>query len=113
MPAAWLKLDTAIAPDWNHVEPIRAALNQYLSTVFLDGAYCYSLTLVVSELVENAIKFGDWDRFPQAQIKLRVHSDSKAGAMVEVSAPCTPTSNDAKDILQCISELSPTNAEAL
>jgi hypothetical protein len=112
-PLPWFRLDMAMRPTWEHVSLIRDALDAYLGTVFADADYRFSLTTVVSELVESMIKFGDWERFPAALVKLKVQSDAKSGAMLEVSGPCTPSSPQAREIMAAVADLGVNSAAQL
>ncbi|MBI3178318.1 MAG: hypothetical protein HYZ27_01575, partial [Deltaproteobacteria bacterium] len=104
-PPPWFQLEMAIGPMWTNIALIQASLLNYLSTVFRDQDYCDTLTMVVSELLENAIKHGDWARFPSALVKLRIRTDAKVGAMAEVSNPCTPDSGSVLLLMRTVSAL--------
>lgn len=91
-PPRWFNLEMALDPEWETINLVRESLIHHLSVVFRNRSYCDAMSMVVSELMENSIKYGAWDRFNSGQIRVCVRSDAGSGALVQVSNPCTPDS---------------------
>lgn len=53
-----LRLDLAIPPDWERIEPVRQAVALCAAAVFEDPELQERLAMVSAELLENAIKHG-------------------------------------------------------
>jgi len=51
-----LKLE--IRPEWDRIEEVRQQATSFLTTMGLESDNVYSLTMIISELVENGIKYG-------------------------------------------------------
>ena len=101
----WFHLEMALGPTWPHIARIRSSLLEYLTSVFCDQDYRDALTMVVTELLENAIKHGDWQRHPKALVRLRVRTDAKTGATVEVISPCSADSDSVARLLETVAQL--------
>lgn len=54
------QLDAPIGPDWKNAELLRTAIVNCLAALFYDKDFSETVGLVAGELVENAIKYGDW-----------------------------------------------------
>ena len=54
------RLGLPIQPSWQNVDLLRVAILNCLSAVFGDRELGESVGIVTSELLENAIKYGDW-----------------------------------------------------
>lgn len=86
-PPPWFDLHMGIRPFWDNIALIRASLINHLATVFQEQAYCDALTMVVGELMENAIKYGAWGRPGEPTLRLRIEGDAVIGARVQVRNP--------------------------
>ena len=91
-PPRWFNLEMALDPAWDTINLVRESLINHLAVVFRNRTYCDSMSMVVSELMENSVKYGAWDRFSNGQIRICIRSDAGSGALVQVSNPCTPDS---------------------
>ncbi len=49
-----------IQPDWNEIDKIRTAGIRFLTKHGFEEDLVHSLTMILSELVENSIKYGDF-----------------------------------------------------
>jgi hypothetical protein len=54
------RLELPLQPEWHNVDLLRLAILNCLSAVFGDPELSESVGIVTSELLENAIKYGDW-----------------------------------------------------
>ncbi len=59
-PEVNFRLELPLQPEWQNVDLLRLAILNCLSAVFGDPDLSESVGIVTSELLENAIKYGDW-----------------------------------------------------
>jgi hypothetical protein len=86
-PPPWFRLETGVLADWRNIGVLRASLLGYLSTVFQDKAVRDSVTMVLGELMENACKYGQWDRPGQSMLRVVVEGDAYNGVQIQVWNP--------------------------
>jgi len=82
-------IDLPIRERWQVVDVLRTAVYQCLAVVFDADAFAEVVSMVVGELVENALKHGAWngDADPKgAQARLRI-SGAPSGVQIEVTNP--------------------------
>lgn len=76
-------IDLPIAIEWSSIDIVRTAIQNCLSAVFHDIDGCRTIAMVAGELLENAVKYGDWTG-PEAGFRLRVWGvGTQAHVMVE------------------------------
>ena len=59
-----------IRPEWPHVELLRVTLQNCLRALPHHGYSEDAVSLTVSELLENAIKYGQWDGAPDRAVDI-------------------------------------------
>ncbi len=57
-----LLIDLPVRTEWASIEVIRTAVVNCLGVVFRDMDECHAIGTIISELLENAIKYGNWTR---------------------------------------------------
>jgi len=82
-----LKLN--IPPEWSEIENIRNAGIQFLETHGFSSDLVHSLTMILSELVENSIKYGDFEGF-RSEVLIYLDID-KSLITIEVNNPVDGT----------------------
>jgi hypothetical protein len=81
-------LDLPIRERWQVVEVLRTTVFQCLAVVFDAEPFAEVASMVVGELVENALKYGDWTGGALAEAGARVRiSGSAAAVKIEVHNP--------------------------
>jgi len=55
-------LQVPVGPEWRNIELLRSAVLNCLAAVFDDLEFGKLVAMVTSELMENAIKYGEWSR---------------------------------------------------
>jgi hypothetical protein len=85
-------LELPIGPEWQNVDLLRLAILNCLAAVFGDQDLSESVGIVTSELLENAIKYGEWSkrgamRFLTLSVRGTGHE-----VRVEVASPITDAS---------------------
>lgn len=61
MSSRWVRLELTVHPEWQLVERVRTAATAGLA-MLLPPERCEILGMVVSELLENALKYGDYSK---------------------------------------------------
>jgi hypothetical protein len=64
------QLEIPIGPEWRNIELLRAAILNCAAAVFDDPELSNAVGTVTSELMENAIKYGEWARGDVAHLIL-------------------------------------------
>jgi hypothetical protein len=72
-------IDVPVKNQWSNIDRLRTSVQSCLEAVFIDIAGCEALAMVTGELLENAIKYGDWSQ--ESVFRLRVWGDEKSGAI--------------------------------
>ncbi len=85
-PEVNFRLELPLQPEWQNVDLLRLAILNCLSAVFGDPDLSESVGIVTSELLENAIKYGDWTQ-GQARFLLLTVCGGGHEVKVEVSSP--------------------------
>jgi len=88
MPRSPFQLRMSIPPQWEHIERLQQAVGTCLSLGLSDDEFCDALMLVSGELLENAIKYGDWAHArDQQELDLHIFTTGEASTVVEVANP--------------------------
>jgi hypothetical protein len=85
-PEVNFRLELPLQPQWQNVDLLRLAILNCLSAVFGDPDLSESVGIVTSELLENAIKYGDWQRAGASFLLLTVCGGGHE-VKVEVASP--------------------------
>lgn len=99
-------IDLPIRERWQVVDVLRTAVYQCLAVVFDADAFAEVVSMVVGELVENALKHGAWNSDAEptgASARLRISSAAE-GVRIEVSNPLPPGA-DPKPILSMLDRI--------
>lgn len=65
-------IDLPVRSDWANVDLLRTSVQNCFTAVFSDIDGCQALAMVTGELLENAIKYGDWSGDDGGAFRLRV-----------------------------------------
>ncbi len=85
-PAVNFRLELPIEPQWQNVDLLRLAILNCLHAVFGDPELSESVGIVASELLENAIKYGEWSHGPQRFLLLSARGMG-TDVVVDVASP--------------------------
>ena len=80
-----------ITADWDNIDSVRSKAEQFLKLNLFDSQDIFSIVMVCSELVENAIKYGDYKN-PQNKISLSIELNDNS-IIMEVKNPMGKYSN--------------------
>jgi len=98
------RIEAPIAPNWPNIELLRTSVLNCLASIFQDSSFCDSVSMITSELLENAVKYGDWDDSDHSFFKLRV-SGGEDQVQVHVSNPVDAGSADLKSLLETVEQI--------
>ena len=100
MEARRLLIDLPVRNEWSNIELVRTAILNCFAAVFNDLDSCRTVATVISELLENAIKYGTWT-VQESPFRLRVYG---MGRKVEVSMenPVDPGSESVKRVFETL-----------
>jgi hypothetical protein len=90
-------IDLPISERWQVVDVLRTAVYQCLAVVFDADSFAEVVSMVVGELVENALKYGAWNGAAEpkgTEARLRI-SGRPAGVEIEVKNPLPAGANTA------------------
>lgn len=95
------RIELPIGPDWQNVDRLRLAILNCLAAVFGDQDLSESVGIVTSELLENAIKYGDWENCDQPLLVLGVKGNAES-IRVDVASPIEPASPHFENVKRTI-----------
>ena len=75
-----------VRSDWANVDLLRTSEQNCVTAICCVIVGCRSLAMVTGELIENAIKYGDWSRTEDHRFHLRVWGEGRS-AHVSVENP--------------------------
>ena len=80
-------IDMTVKNEWRNVDLLRTSVQNCFTAVFADVDGCHAIAMVTGELLENALKYGDWNTGDRAMFRLRVHGTKKNVVTVSVQNP--------------------------
>lgn len=85
-------INLAVRNEWDNIDLLRSSVQNCFHAVFADVDGCNAVAMVTGELLENAIKYGDWsDQHRPQQFRLHVSGDATTST-ISVSSPVDPSS---------------------
>src|SRR5258706_2093073 len=94
-------IDLTVRNEWRNVDLLRTSVQNCFIAVFADLDGCHTIAMVTGELLENALKYGDWTRDKRAMFRLRVDGGTSR-IVVSVQNPLDLSSDNAKTLLSTI-----------
>lgn len=65
-------IDLTVRNEWRNIDLLRTSVQNCFIAVFADLDGCHAIAMVTGELLENALKYGDWSNTDRAVFRLRV-----------------------------------------
>jgi hypothetical protein len=65
-------IDLTVRNEWRNIDLLRTSVQNCFIAVFADFDGCHAIAMVTGELLENALKYGDWTSNERAMFRLRV-----------------------------------------
>ena len=69
-------MKVAIKPDWDEIEAVRGQAGRFLEQRGLSANVVQSMVMVISELVENSIKYGSFPQ-PDSTVEIKLEAGSR------------------------------------
>jgi hypothetical protein len=89
-------IDVPVRSEWSNVDLLITSVENCFAAMFADVDGCHTIAMVTGELLENAIKYGDWTH---GQRLFRLHVAGKARlATVSVENPIAKDSKSADEL---------------
>ena len=85
-------MELTVEPNWEDIEGVRNTSSDFLRSHGFSGNAVNALTMVISELIENSIKYGNF-KVPENKVILTVHIGPRV-VTVEVVNPVDETAHD-------------------
>jgi hypothetical protein len=80
-------IDMTVRNEWRNVDLLRTSVQNCFTAVFADVDGCHTIAMVTGELLENALKYGDWRSSDSARFRLRIHGEQSHLVTVSVENP--------------------------
>ena len=95
-------LDLPVRNEWRNVELLRTSVENCFQAVFADLDGKTAISMVTGELLENALKYGDWDSEEgRRAFRLRVDGDRER-AVVTVQNPVKEGDPGLREVLDTV-----------
>jgi hypothetical protein len=98
-------IDMTVRNEWRNVDLLRTSVQNCFTAVFADVDGCHAIAMVTGELLENALKYGDWVSGDRAMFRLRVHGSSQSIVEVSVQNPLRESDANAQNLQKAIEEI--------
>jgi hypothetical protein len=89
-------IDVPVRSEWSNVDLLITSVENCFAAMFADVDGCHTIAMITGELLENAIKYGDWSRGNHV-FRLHVSGRNKA-ATVSVENPVAPDNKSIDDL---------------
>ena len=94
-------IDLTVRNEWKNIDLLRTSVQNCFIAVFADLDGCHAIAMVTGELLENALKYGNWSGADRAMFRLRVVGNQ---GNIEVSVQ-NPLKGDDSNAQQLMSSL--------
>ena len=98
-------IDMTVRNEWRNVDLLRTSVQNCFTAVFADVDGCHAIAMVTGELLENALKYGDWASGDRAMFRLRVQGRSSSVVEVSVQNPLKGNDANAVNLQKAIEEI--------
>jgi hypothetical protein len=97
-------IDLPVQSHWRNVDLLRTSVHSCFIAVFADVDGCNAIAMVTGELLENAIKYGDWTGEDKS-LRLRVNG-RRGTVTIQVENPIDPANRQSSELEECLSWIS-------
>jgi hypothetical protein len=92
----------SIGPKWQNIDLLRTAVLNCVAVIVGEGDASETVGIIVSELLENAIKYGSWtDEEQTSVLRLNIAGDHER-MNIEVSSPTSPGSANYEELMKTL-----------
>jgi hypothetical protein len=65
-------IDLTVRNEWKNIDLLRTSVQNCFTAAFADLDGCHAIAMVTGELLENALKYGNWSQSDRTMFRLRV-----------------------------------------
>ena len=94
-------IDLTVRNEWRNIDLLRTSVQNCFIAVFADLDGCHAIAMVTGELLENALKYGDWSNADRAMFRLRVEGKDP-NIQVSVQNPLKSDDMHAQNLVHSI-----------
>jgi len=94
-------IDLTVRNEWRNIDLLRTSVQNCFIAVFADLDGCHAIAMVTGELLENALKYGDWTGSDRAMFRLRVEGKDP-NIQVSVQNPLKKDDQNAQSLMRNI-----------
>jgi hypothetical protein len=94
-------IDLPVRSEWSNVDLLRTSVQNCFTAIFSDIEGCHALAMVTGELIENAVKYGDWTATDDQRFRLRVWGEGHS-AHVAVENPVQMDDPNAHEVMRTL-----------
>ena len=94
-------IDLTVRNEWKNIDLLRSSVQNCFIAVFADLDGCHAVSMVTGELLENALKYGDWARDGRGMFRLRV-TGTEPAIEVSVQNPLRADDPNAASLMSAI-----------
>jgi hypothetical protein len=98
-------IDMTVRNEWRNVDLLRTSVQNCFTAVFADVDGCHAIAMVTGELLENALKYGDWVSGDRAMFRLRVNGMRNDVVEVSVQNPLNRGDKNAQALMAAIESI--------
>lgn len=91
----------SIGPKWQNIDRLRTAVLNCVAVIVGDGDASETVGIIVSELLENAIKYGEWSEGRQSVLRLNIAGDLEH-MHIEVESPTKKGSEHYENLMKTL-----------
>jgi hypothetical protein len=95
-------IDLTVRNEWKNIDLLRTSVQNCFTAVFADLDGCHAIAMVTGELLENALKYGNWTQTDRTMFRLRVTGQSE-NVEIAVQNPLDPDDSNAQALEKSIS----------
>ena len=94
-------LEVPVRGEWRNVDLLRTSVQNCFNAAFSNIDGCHAVSMVTGELLENAVKYGDWDASEDRICRLAVVG-KESTAVVSVSSPAVRESRQVAELIDTL-----------
>ncbi len=98
-------IDLTVRNEWKNIDLLRTSVQNCFIAVFADLDGCHAIAMVTGELLENALKYGDWTVSDRAMFRLKVQG-REGNIEVSVQNPLKASDTNASALMTSLEWLS-------
>jgi hypothetical protein len=94
-------IDLTVRNEWKNIDLLRTSVQNCFTAVFADLDGCHAIAMVTGELLENALKYGNWSSSDRTMFRLRV-TGGASNVEISVQNPLKPDDPSGQNLRKAI-----------